>query len=97
MDPWREALSSSLAKADISSDEQIYLEKTTKEDLVRELTTADEAHRVKSIGRTVSKRMAPLVDCILQYSSAIDVMSNIDPVPVCVVWGAVKIVLQVGD
>jgi len=31
----------------------------------------------------------------LQYAGALDVMSSVDPLPVSVIWGAVKIVLQV--
>jgi hypothetical protein len=95
MDPFRGALISNLAQAEISEDERSYLETTTKEDLIQELNKADKAHQKQSIARNVSKRLAPLVDCILQYAGALDVMSNVDPLPVSMIWGAVKIVLQV--
>ena len=95
MDPFKEALISNLAQAEISEDERSYLETTTKEDLIQQLNTADKAHQKQSIARSVSKRLGPLVDCILQYAGALDVMSSVDALPVSVIWGAVKIVLQV--
>ncbi len=95
MDPWKDAVASSLAKAHISSTERDYLNTTTKEDLLRGLRAADEQHQQRSIGRNVSKRIAPFVECIVRYATAIDVMSNVQPMPISLIWGGVRIVLQV--
>jgi hypothetical protein len=96
LDPWKDALSLTIAKADISSTERTYFDNTTKEDLIRQLKVADQQHQQRSVGRNVSKRMAPFVDCILQYATALDLMSNVQPMPVSLIWGGVRIVLQVG-
>ena len=95
MDAYRNALAKWLAEANISNDERSYLEKTTKEDIIQDLRAADEAYRKSSMARSASKRMSPMVDCILQYANALDVMSNANPLPVSLIWGSMRIVLQV--
>lgn len=55
------------------------------------------AHYSKSRFRRLSRCMEPLIDFLLMYSPAVDILVQFDVNPSAVVWGAVRSLLKVGS
>ncbi len=60
------------------------------------ITDLELHHRKKNGIRRVFSSAQPLVDGLLQYTSAIDVMIQADPTVSALIYGGAKLVLQVG-
>lgn len=63
--------------------------------LSRFVKNIETQHRKRSFTRRVFKSLQPLVDGLLQYTNAVDVMIQADPTAGALIYGGAKLVLQV--
>jgi hypothetical protein len=95
MDPWKAFIDLAQGATDLSSTEKQYLNETSKDNLLDEVKRLDEIHASTSKIRAISRRLSPFIDCLFRYASALDVISNVQPMPLAPLWGGVRIVLLV--
>jgi hypothetical protein len=67
----------------------------TAEDVLTEVRNAEENHRKKSTTRRYTKKIEPFLKGVEQYGKAIDVFVNVYPEVLSLIWGSVRLTLQV--
>lgn len=79
----------------LSPDEKELFKATTiADDLLEEITVAEQLHRDKSLSKRVSQAIKPFLAGVNQYGRALDVLSNSSSLVLCPLWGGVRIVLH---
>jgi hypothetical protein len=68
---------------------------TSPGDLLAEIHAAEERHRNKSVTRNLLINVDPFLRGIEQYSKAFDVLSNVKPEVLSLLWGGALLVLHV--
>lgn len=66
----------------------------TVEALLHEVRSLQNNQRVQSRFRRVAGHLQPIIDFLMMYSPALDLMVQFDPNPSVLVWGSVKFILQ---
>ena len=90
---WTDAISIFPSKG-LSDEELDYFSLARREDVLEDITKFEAQHASSSIMRGVSKQISPFLDCIWSYATAIDVITNIQPMPLSPVWAIVRMVIQ---
>lgn len=65
------------------------------ESALQDVQALEYAHYSTSRFRRLSRCMEPLVDFLLMYSPAVDILVQFDVSPSAVIWGAVRSLLKV--
>jgi len=90
---WTDAISI-ISSKDLSADELAYLSRARREDVLEDIKKFETQNASSSIMRGVSKQISPFLDCIWSYAGAIDVIANIQPMPMSPIWAVVRIAIQ---
>ena len=94
MDPFETARQDFLAK--VSNEEKSLLETNIgAEDVLAEIKRLDQDHQEHSIFRRVMDKIGPSIRGFEQYSQAMDVLSNVKPEVLSLLWGSARMVLRV--
>ena len=89
--PWlaaRERFVSTLSENEL----KIY-ESATLENIYYRTSNAQRSHEEQSYARSLSRKLAPLTDALVDYGQALDVIANSSSLYICPVWGALRVVL----
>lgn len=78
----------------LSDEELDYYSLARREDVLEDIKKFEAQHASSSIMRGVSKQISPFLDCIWSYATAIDVITNCQPMPLSPVWAIVRMVIQ---
>lgn len=93
-DPFRLAVSEFLKK--LPDEEQALCRQATGlEALLRDVAKLDEEDRALSKSRRFMEKLRPTVSCLEAFGKSLDVLSNANPEALCVLWGGMRIILQV--
>lgn len=66
------------------------------EDVLREVQSMEKQQYTKSRFRRLARCLEPLVDFLIMYSPAVDIIVQYDVSPSAVVWGSLKVLLKAG-
>jgi hypothetical protein len=66
------------------------------DDVLVEIQNLEERHSAKSKFRRFGRRIDPLITFLSRYGPVIDTLVQFDTSPSALVWGAVKVLLEVG-
>ena len=92
-DAWQKALDR--FAEDLSEEEkQIYFQ-ATPENILYDASAAEKIHAAESTSRSITSKLQPFVDGVMQYAPAMDVLSNTYGLAICPIWGSVRLVLHV--
>jgi hypothetical protein len=67
------------------------------ENLIADMKTAEQQHKVKSKSRKASAALKPFIAGVEQYASALDVIVNTSSQFLSPIWGSFRIVLHVSE
>jgi hypothetical protein len=77
-------------------DERAICQQTTGlQALLQDIKKLEEEDREQSKSRRFMEKMRPAVKCLETFGKSLDVLSNAKPEALCVLWGGIRIVLQV--
>lgn len=65
------------------------------EDVLHEVQNLETQHLSKSRFRRLTRRMEPLIDFLIRYSPAVDMMVQYEVAPSALIWGVLKVLLEV--
>src|SRR6266700_2230556 len=82
--------------ADLSPEDQALFASTTVENIFYKASVAFKKHEQDRI-RKAQQKLKPLLDSIEGYGKALDTFAQISPSVLCLLWGSVRVVVQVGD
>lgn len=69
---------------------------TTVEDVLQEVRLLERQQSTQSRFRRLAHYLEPLLDFLMMYSPALDVIAQYDANPSALVWGCLRALLQVG-
>jgi hypothetical protein len=93
-DPFHLAVSEFLKK--LPDEEQALCRQATGlEVLLRDVAKLDEEDHAQSKSRRFMEKLRPTVSCLEAFGESLDVLSNAKPEALCVLWGGMRIMLQV--
>lgn len=79
----------------LSDDERKIFESTSLQTLFYSSSTAQRHHQENSRVRELSRKLNPLVEALNDYGQALDVFSNTFALYICLIWGAVRVILTI--
>ena len=68
---------------------------TTVEDVLREVQLLEKRQYTQSRFGRILRSLEPLLDFLIMYSPAVDMIVQYDPSPSALIWGALKALLKV--
>jgi hypothetical protein len=94
LDPW--LLAKDRYLADLDDDERVLFHKATIENIYYKTSneTRDERSRKAS---SAIRKLQPLVAALRDYGEALDVCTNISPLPLAPIWGSIRILLVLAE
>lgn len=87
------ALRTLLHGLEMSTDGVVYAQ---VEDVLREVQSLERQSKTKSRFRRLARCVEPLLDFLVMYSPAVDIIVQYDVTPSAVVWGSMKTLIKVG-
>lgn len=94
LDPWLLAKDHYLANLD--DDERILFDKATIENLYYKTSNEARDERKRKASSAIRK-LQPLAAALKDYGEALDVCTNISPLPVAPIWGSVRVLLVLAE
>jgi hypothetical protein len=79
----------------LEAGERVSFAYATLEDVLVNVRSLDQLHHTSSKSRILSSRIEPLLHFLDRYARAIDSMVQIHPCPSALIWGIVRIILEV--
>ena len=67
---------------------------TTVEDVLREVRLLEKQQYAQSQFRRIARYLEPLLDFLMMYSPALDIIVQYDASPSAVIWGSLKALLK---
>ncbi len=80
---------------DLEDGEKILFEHATPENLLYTTSATQKLHDENNRFRNPAGTLQPLVDAVSQYGAALDVYSNASSVILCLLWGSIRVLLNV--
>ena len=70
---------------------------TELEVALREVQSLEQECLSKSRFRRLTRHLEPLIDFLIMYSPAVDILVQFDANPSAVVWGSLKAIIKAGE
>ena len=67
------------------------------EEALREVQLLERKCLTKSRFRRLTRHLEPLIDFLIMYSPAVDILVQFDVNPSAVVWGSLKVIIKAGE
>ena len=93
MDPFETARRSFLSKLD--SNEKLVIDATEPASLLSDVKSLEKTHNDKNLTRRLLQKANPMLRGLEQYGKALDVITNAKPEVLSLLWGGIRIILNV--
>lgn len=82
--------------ADLSTEEAALISATSKpEELLHDVESLEAQHKDQSKIRHLLERLRPFVEGVKLYEKAFDILINLKPEVLSIIWGSARVILSV--